>query len=395
MFTKNTKMANLILALLISLCILICFFSIGYTDENTKGYPTTPVKKGEAKWRIGYLEGGDYDEYHTSIDATIRGLMDLGWIKEKQLPVLQGVTGKSLWEYYSKYLESDYLELVSDGFYSAEWNPDKRKKNKTEFLLRLNEKKDLDIAIAMGTWAGIDLSQGNPHTPIIVLAVNDAVASKIIPDIYNSGNAFIHARVDPDRYERQIRIFHTLIGFKTIGMIYRDDIEGRSYAAIDKVIKVARERGFTIQKCFLDESAEQADDEKRLIQCFKTLAASVDAIYVTGQKAVNPDTIPVLAAIAREAKIPTFSQSGSEDVKKGLLLSISQAGFKYVGKFYAENIAKILNGAMPGDLNQIFEDPSKIALNLSTARAIDYYPTLDVLSSADEIYRETEHEKKP
>lgn len=387
MLIKNKKVTNIFITLLISLCIIICFFSPGYTEEKANEYPTTPIKKSEGKWRIGYFEGGDYDEYHTSIDATIKGLMDIGWIKDKELPVLQGVSSKSLWEYYSKSLESDYLEFVPDGFYSAEWNSEKRKKNKSDFILRLNEKKDLDVVIAMGTWAGIDLSHGDHHTPTIVLAVNDAVSSKIIHSIHDSGNDYIHARVDPDRYERQIRIFHTLIGFKTLGMIYRDDVEGRSYAAIDKVVKVARERGFTIQKCFLDPSAALVDDQNHLIQCFKELSSSVDAIYVTAQKAVNSDTIPILASIAIEAKIPTFSQAGYEDVKKGLLLSISQAGFKYVGRFYAETIAKILNGAMPRELNQIFEDPSKIAINLSTAKAIEFYPTLDVLSSADEIYR--------
>lgn len=395
MFIKNKKVPDLFLLLLVSLLIIICFFSPGYTEEKTEDYPVTPVKNGEKKWRIGYLEGGDYNEYHTSMDATIKGLMELGWINEQKLPALEGVTGGSLWEYYSKNLKSDYLEFVSDGFYSAEWNPDKREKNRTEFILRLNQKRDIDLVIAMGTWAGIDLSQGGHQTPTIVLAVSDAVYSKIIHSIHDSGNAYIHARVDPDRYERQIQIFHTLIGFKTLGIIYRDDIEGRSYAAIDKIMKVARERGFTIQRCFLDNAAELVSDEKRLIQCFRELTNSADAIYVTAQKAVNPNTIPILAAIAKEAKIPTFSQSGYEDVQKGLLLSISQAGFKYVGAFYARTMAKILNGAMPGDLNQIFEDPSKIALNLSTAEAIEFYPTLDVLSSADEIYREIEDETKP
>ena len=375
--------------------LLICFFgancfvSTGSAEEEKKGIPIAPIKKGNTKWRIGYIEGGDYSEYHTNIDATIKGLITLGWIKKTPLPAIKDTSGKSLWDFYSRHLESDYVEFVSDGFYTSDWDPEKRKANTKELILRLNEKKDLDLMIAMGTWAGIDLSQGGHQTPTIVLAVSDAVSSGITKGLHYSGNPFIHARVDPDRFERQVRIFHTIIGFKTLGTIYRNDIEGRSYAAVDKVKKVARERGFTIQSCFLEDAAALADDEQRLINCFEQLTQTVDAIYVTSQKAVNTTTIPIIAAIAKQTRTPTFSQAGSDEVNKGLLLSISQVGFKYVGIFYAETMAKILNGAMPGELNQIFEDPSKIAINLTTAQAIHFYPTLDILSSADEIYRET------
>ena len=71
-------------------------------------------------------------------------------------------------------------------------------------------------------------------------------------------------------------------------------------------------------------------------------------------------------------KIPTFSQSGPEEVKQGVLLSISYAGFKYVSQFYVETFARIMNGANPRELPQLFEDPPKIAINLKTARTIEW-----------------------
>ncbi len=376
---------------LIFLFLLFCLILPCQAEENP--FATTPIKNSGAKWRIGYYEGGDYSEYHTTMDAAIKGLMALGWIEEAELPDLKQATGKSLWSYYVSRLTSDYLTFVPNGFYSAGWHKTRREETKIRVLARMNKTKDLDLVIAMGTWAGIDLSQGNHQTPTIVMATSDAVASGITKSHNNSGNIFIHARVDPNRFERQIRIFHTVIGFQTLGMVYRDNIEGRSYAAVNKVKKVARERGFTIKKCFLAESAELKDDEKRLIQCVKNLLQSVDAIYVTENKAVNETTVPMIAAITKATQIPTFSQAGHGEVKKGLLLSISRAGFKYVGNFYAETMANIFNGAMPGELNQIFEDPSKIVINLSTAESIGFFPSLDVLSSADVIYRDKNDEK--
>ncbi len=80
--------------------------------------------------------------------------------------------------------------------------------------------------------------------------------------------------------------------------------------------------------------------------------------------------------------------AGSTEVKKGFLMSISQANLKYVGLYYAGVIAKIFNGAEPGDIDQIFEDPQKLAINVKTAQIIVYDPPLKVLEIADEIYEE-------
>ena len=58
-----------------------------------------------------------------------------------------------------------------------------------------------------------------------------------------------------------------------------------------------------------------------------------------------------------------------------------------MGEFYAKTLARIMNGASPRRLIQVFEDPSQIAINLTTAERIKFYPTMDNLSIADEIYR--------
>ena len=57
-------------------------------------------------------------------------------------------------------------------------------------------------------------------------------------------------------------------------------------------------------------------------------------------------------------------------------------------------MAKIFNGAKPRQLDQLFEEPPKIAINLKTAELIQYDPPVDVLGSADEIYTEIKLAKK-
>ena len=146
---------------------------------------------------------------------------------------------------------------------------------------------------------------------------------------------------------------------------------------------------FEIVSCFTkSDIADVSQAEESVVQCFAQLADKVDAIYVTLQGGVNSRSIPKLVNIANEKKIPTFSQSGSEEVKNGFFVSLSQAGFKYVGEFHASTFAKVFNGARPNQLDQMFQEPAKIAINLKISEIIGFDPPMVLLGAADEIYRD-------
>jgi len=241
----------------------------------------------------------------------------------------------------------------------------------------------------MGTWAGQDLATNKHSTHTEVISASDPVASGIINSVEDSGYDHVHAQIDPYRYERQLRVFHEMVGFKKMGICYEDTEAGRSYAAIDKVEKVAKERGFEIVRSFTkSDVADSKLAEESVKQAFRELAKKSDAIYVTVQGGVNYNSISDLVKICNSNQIPTFSQSGSEEVKYGFLASLSQAGFRYIGEFHAEIIAKIFNGAEPRQLPQLFEEPPKIAINLKSAEVIGFNPPVDILLAADEIFQD-------
>ena len=125
-----------------------------------------------------------------------------------------------------------------------------------------------------------------------------------------------------------------------------------------------------------------------MVDCFEELAGKVDAVYLTEQGGVTKRSLPMLIEIANEHKLPTFSQTGSEHVKSGVLVSLSRAGHKYVGDFHAQSFAQVFNGAKPNELNQLFQEPPKIAINLKTAEVIGFDPPVVLLGAADEIFDE-------
>ncbi|MGK0289598.1 MAG: ABC-type uncharacterized transport system substrate-binding protein [bacterium] len=355
----------------------------------------SPVLNNGKKWRIGYIQGGPYRDYHDIFTATIRSLMDLGWIEKGTIPKATEKEGnKVIWQWLAKQ-KSNYLEFVQNGYYSSNWDKKIRPNTKTQLINRLNTKKGLDLVIAMGTWAGQDLANNKHSTSTIVLSTSDPLQSKIITSITDSGFDHLHATIDPTRYERQVQLFHDIIKFKKLGVIYEDSLEGRSYAALSDIQKVSKAKGFSIVSCIAKFSTPKpADAERNVVKCTNELAKKVDALYIPVHSGVNTKNMPALLKPLYENKIPTFSQSGSIDVQYGVLLSIAQAQQKYVGQFHADTIAKVLHGVKPRSLKMIFEEPPKIAINLKAAKLISYDPPVDILGVADEIYQEIKKAEK-
>lgn len=358
-------------------------------NPHQQAYATSPKAKADGtRWRIGYVQSGDYADYPLTLVAVVEGLEKLGWLTfEDEIP--DGLDGASLWSWLSENSRSDYIEFVPDGRWQpGNFDAEQRPAMRQAILQRINQRGDIDLIIGMGTWAGQDLREIGPPVATIIGSTSDAVASNIADSPQDSGRDNLHTRIEPERYQRQLRLFHDIVGFKNVGVVFEDSEAGRTYAAINAIEQVARERGFTITECHAASSSialEQA--VTNAVDCYRSLAAKrIDAVYVTIHRGVTAQSIGTIAKILEQGRIASFSMAGSRDVEKGILLSLAQANVSYVGLFHAETIARIFNGARPRALSQLWIDPPKIALNLATARAIGFDPPVDILLAADEVY---------
>lgn len=356
------------------------------------GYSTAPATNHGKKWRVGYYEGGPYINYPINLRAIAVGLAELGWIDPKAVPSLENQTqSKPVWDYLATHATSPYLQFVRDGYWSAGWDSVKRIRTKDEIIERLNQEKDIDFMIAMGTWAGQDLANNRHHVPTMAVSVSDPVRSGISASAEDSGLDHVHAKCDPTRYIRQLRLFHRLVGFKTMGVVYENTAEGRTYAAMDDIEQVADERGFSVVSCeapMSDVDLKASTD--RIIQCHEQLARQVEAVFVTVHRGLDPERMGEVVAPLLSGHIRTWSQRGPEEVKAGILFSISRGGFKAVGRFHAEVMARVFNSEKPRRIPQVFEDPKLIAVNTEVARRIGFKIPDSVLRIADVIYDEIE-----
>lgn len=352
-------------------------------------HSTAPVAPAtHDKWRIGYVDSGDYVDYQLTLAETVDGLELLGWLRFAE-PRPEGLSGPELWNWLASNVESDYLKFIGDAYWRpGNFDAEQRAPMRQAIAKRLEERGDIDLLIAMGTWAGQDLRELGPPVPTIVGSVSDAIAAGLSDSEHDSGRDNLHTRIEPERYQRQLRLFHDIVGFNTLGIVYEDSEAGRSYGAVGAAEQVAAELDFRLVQCHapsasieLEEAVQNATD------CYAKLAERhVDAVYVTIHRGVTTESVKQIADILLQARIPSFSMSGSREVEKGLLMSIAQADLSHVGLFHAETIARTLNGALPRELSQLWVAPPKIALNLSTSRRIGFDPPVDILLAADEVY---------
>lgn len=356
----------------------------------SEDFPISPRTNNGKKWRIGYLQGGSYNSYQRSLIALVEGLMDMGWIERQSIPTQENDKDTDkLWAWMASEIKSHYLEFSADAYYDSSWDKEQRPRTKAELIDRLNMKKDLDLILALGTWAGQDLANNQHHTATLVASTTDPLEGKIIKNVEDSGYDHIHAKIDPTRHERQVRLFYDFFKFKKLGVAFENSEAGRAIGAIGNIEKMSTELGFDFVPCyanFSDLSQEQA--EANIAQCYTELAPKVDAVFIARHPGVSLKNLPNIIAPLNKYKIPSFSQGLSNEVQHGTLLSISVANFSGIGNFYATTIAKIFNGAKPRQLNQVFKNPPKFAINMKTAKTIGYNPSVEILSAADEIYHE-------
>lgn len=354
-----------------------------FAQDDIKQY-YGPDKDFNKKINIAYYQGGDYFNYPVLFKQVIKNLAELGWLNPIDLS--EAKTAKEIWTKLQNEAKSDYLVFKKDAFYNNNWDKKKRKVTADEFIKRLNTQKDIDMIFALGTWAGQDLANNKHSIPTFVMSVSNPVSAGILQSPTSSKYSHIHARVDEKRYIRQIQLFHQIINFKKLGIVYEDTIQGRSYASVDEINNLSDSLNFKVKSCIISSHKDKA--KQSLIECYKLLAQSTDAIYITTHTSYKAEDLESFIFDINAKKVPTFSQVGQSHVKYGALLSISRANFRFLGEFHAKVIANSFNGAVPASQEFIFEEPVKLAINVQTSKMIEWDVPLMVLGIADDIYKE-------
>ena len=366
--------------------LLLCCWSLAPSSTSA-----APAADDGKVWRIAYIEGGPFVDYQKILRGIAIGLQRQGLIENGAVPVPEGSEDASgMWAWLCENAGGKKIEFLKDGFYSADWDADRRAQLRADLIKRINETGDVDMLLTFGTWGGQDFATADITIPVIVASVTNAVEAGIIPSVEDSGKDNLVAPIEPDRFKRQVILFHDIFQFKKLGIAYEDNDAGRGSIALNELESAAGELGIDLLRCndtFDIDDAELA--ARRLKDCHSKLAAQgAEAVYLTYNRGMQPGTIADVLEPLAQAHIPTFSQTGESDVEYGALLSIAQTNIEEEGIFNAELMDAIIRGAMPRSLSQKFESSVSLALNLRMATLIGWNPPLEILAAVDEFYQQ-------
>lgn len=357
---------------------LFCGILFGNTVNDYE-----PKKDFNKKVSIAYYQGGDYFNYPLMLKSVIKYLSNYGWLEPIDLNGLK--SSRQIWDKLADYAKSDYIVFKKDAFYDLKWDESKRKTISEKFIQRLNKKKDIGMIFALGTWAGQDLANDKIKVPTFVMSSSNPIEAKILLSSGLSAFPQIHAEVDKKGHKSEVTLFYKIFKFKTLGIVYEDSVQGKSYVSLSDIESVAKEKNFKIKRCTINPRSNHKKQD--IIECYKKISNVSDAIYITTHPAYKAEDLESFISVINSKKIPTFSQVGQNQVKYGALMSISEANFKYVGEFHAQAIGRTLNGISPSKQSFIFEEPVILAINLETATLIDWDIPLSVIAITTKLYQ--------
>jgi len=370
---------------------LFCVDSFGQT--NSPSTALAPVDHGGVPWRLAYLESRPFENYAATLANMIMALHRMGWIKSIDgLPYAKGQTdAKVIWDWMANQQGEPYLKFVQDGFYTFDGlNKDQVNANADQISQRIRESKDIDLLLVMGTQGAQKMAHCQLPVPILAMAISNAKEAGIVQGNEFSGDEHVWAHMDHYRYKRQIDIFYDIFKFKTLGVVMDPDLAGRSFAAIDDVLKAAKERSFKVVIENVPQPQKYATNKQQfatdLEAAFARLAPRVDAVYLGLFIGNDPKVLAQELSPLTQRKIPIFAQQSS-DVANGALMSLARQDFSGVGTFDATAMVRILKGESPGSIPQIYESSPNIMINLDVAKQIGYRPHFDLLLGADQIIK--------
>ncbi len=355
----------------------------------------SPIRRDDHLWRLAYYEGGPFYNYPQYLTALLDGLIALGWMEPITLPVLDPPDdAHALWQFLADNAQSDYLTFLPDAFWSANWDDAQRAANRADAIDRLAHGGDIDLIIAMGTWAGLDLATNDHAVPTLVMSTSNPIEAGIIRSATDSGYDHVHAWCDPERFVRQARLFYEIARFERLGVIYEDTPDGRTYANLDELTEVAQQQHFELVLCAAPDAGVSEEEARQGVQrCLAELAPRVDAMWIgNAHRGFNTQAMPGLLAPLFAYKVPSWSVAGPEQVARGVLLSISRRDLSGLGLWTGRVVAQIFHGVKPRAIDQVYVMSSTIDINLETARRIGFLLPEGLLQVADERYEAIEGE---
>lgn len=252
----------------------------------------------------------------------------------------------------------------------------------------LSRRRDIDLIFSLGTHSTKRLVKSVHNTPVVFTVVGDPVTAGIVQDWKSSGRNYTGVET-PDYYSTVVRLMHTFVPFKRLGMVYLQGSPSHE-AGIDQIKHLAKELGFD----FVCEGFPLRNQDKvpypeeqirqRLEQALENVCSKADAFFVQTSTTFTEEFACFQAAFEKHRII---NAGDPTNIHKGLMMGIGKDLNRF-GEQCAQYAIQILEGTAPSDLPMDTGTKLNIQINLAAAKLIGYAPPFELVSAADNIFHE-------
>ena len=219
--------------------------------------------------------------------------------------------------------------------------------------------------------------------PLVFMVVADPVGSQIIASYESTGRANVTGtrnRVPEAVNINTIRSYFP--AFKRLGLLYNTN-ENNSVIKMKEIADLAKPMNFELVALELELGADGKPKTESIVARMAELeAAKVDFIYL-GSSSFLDINRDIFTQSAVDHGIPVLSPYERLVRDSHALMSIA-ARYQDVGALAARQAESILIGQKkPGDLPVLSVDQYAYVVNMTTARELNMFPSIEILQIAD------------
>ncbi len=251
-----------------------------------------------------------------------------------------------------------------------------------------------DLVITWGTSvtrgvAGTLSDQNDPRfindIPVVFMVVADPIGSKIIESYEKTGRNNVTGtrnRVPESVNINTIRSYYP--AFKRLGLLYNTN-ENNSVVKMQEIANLADEMGFELVALELELGADgKPNPESVPVRMAELKAAGVDFIYLGSSSFLDVHS-DLFTQSAVDHGIPVLSPYERLVRDSHALLSIA-ARYQDVGELAGRQVKSILvDGKNPGDLPILSVDQYAYVVNMTTAKKLNMFPSVEILQFAETV----------
>ncbi len=231
-----------------------------------------------------------------------------------------------------------------------------------------------DVTVPISTPSAQTVAAAVRNKPIVFAAITDPVGAKLVKNLGKSGTN-ITGITDAIDVERHIAVIKQIApNAKRIGRIYNPG-ETNSVSVNEDFKHFFKDKDFTLVEAVATKSSE-------VLSAARSLVGKVDVIYIAHDN-TTVSALEGVLKVCEQNDIPVFA-ADKDSVARGVLAGLG-VDYYDVGRATGKRVAKILQGADPGDMAIGKVEAIKLAINTKAAEKMGVTLSKPVLEMADEI----------